>query len=93
MQFGNDTTYQWMVSMIFAFFCSVLITQPLYVWKNYHPSWILLLILIKCLLQIIAITLIISVCCRRRSSFNDDHCDADEEEPTIYWDPTKQPRT
>jgi hypothetical protein len=27
-QFGNDMTYQWIVSMLVSFFSSVIITQP-----------------------------------------------------------------
>jgi hypothetical protein len=64
LSFGNDKTYQWMVSMFTAFCTSVIITQPL---------------------KILALTVLISYCCRK-PYFDDDHTEADEEPPTIYYD-------
>ncbi|XP_059084074.1 uncharacterized protein LOC131881274 [Tigriopus californicus] len=71
LSFGNDKAYQWMVSMISAFFFSILLTQPL---------------------KIILITLIVSFL-YKRSLFNDDHAECDEEPPTIYFDSENIPET
>jgi len=38
LQFGNDKTYQWVVSMIFAFFSSVIIIQPLKVIERFKGN-------------------------------------------------------
>ena len=37
-------------------------------------------------LKIVGLTMLISVC-TRKPTFNDDHCEADEVAPTIYFDP------
>ena len=36
LQFGNDMTYQWVVSMLISFFSSVIITQPIKVIRISH---------------------------------------------------------
>ena len=40
--------------------------------------------------QILLLTCCITLFCRL-PKFNDNHCNADEEDPTIYWDPTAKP--
>lgn len=90
--FGNDKLYQWVVAEIFAFFGTILITYPVYVsnvmWNRglEHRTTIFVFLL----LQIFLATFVLSVCWKR-SPFLEDHADADEKAPTIYWNPDIKP--